>query len=434
MSVQGSKCCRKNCKNIATNFYKTCQICRDRDAKNKEGVSLCIAPVISDIGNKTCQNRKKYGDYCGRHKSLAPTLTVAPTHGICSRRNHLIQFEDFKILNGKRLEICISCWETKNQWREENPEVYAKSWLEPRHRSKMTNIEAFRLKNNETSKRYRKKYPEKYKEYLERNKNNINIRLGRYKTQCEYYKVEWSITDEQAIDLFMNDCVYCGVPANPFNGIDRIENEIGYTETNVCSCCEICNKMKNSLCIDIFIAIVSHIYIYKCCNPSQLLYPQLFNDYKGSDYNHYKTSSEKREILFLITEIEYNNVKQGICFYCGKQNTSMHQNGIDRIDNSKGYIIDNCTPCCGTCNYIKRNYPVDVLLEKCKLIYEKKHPIVITPNMKTEFLKKGIKTKQFTTEEKEIRKQEIRNRIDNRQSVKLNTEFIEKRAQLFSNK
>lgn len=31
-------------------------------------------------------------------------------------------------------------------------------------------------------------------------------------------------------------------------------------------------------------------------------------------------------------------------------------NGIDRIDSSKGYSIDNCVPCCTMCNRMKLDY------------------------------------------------------------------------------
>lgn len=30
-------------------------------------------------------------------------------------------------------------------------------------------------------------------------------------------------------------------------------------------------------------------------------------------------------------------------------------NGIDRVDNSKGYTSDNCVPCCWACNNAKKN-------------------------------------------------------------------------------
>lgn len=33
----------------------------------------------------------------------------------------------------------------------------------------------------------------------------------------------------------------------------------------------------------------------------------------------------------------------------------MDYNGIDRIDDSIGYTIDNCVTCCRTCNWAKGN-------------------------------------------------------------------------------
>jgi hypothetical protein len=36
--------------------------------------------------------------------------------------------------------------------------------------------------------------------------------------------------------------------------------------------------------------------------------------------------------------------------------------GIDRVDNSKGYIPGNCVACCGTCNLAKRELTVDEFL------------------------------------------------------------------------
>lgn len=49
----------------------------------------------------------------------------------------------------------------------------------------------------------------------------------------------------------------------------------------------------------------------------------------------------------------------------------MHQekiayNGIDRVDPTKGYIIDNCVPCCTTCNYMKRILQRDEFLDHVK--------------------------------------------------------------------
>lgn len=45
------------------------------------------------------------------------------------------------------------------------------------------------------------------------------------------------------------------------------------------------------------------------------------------------------------------NITSKSCIYCGET----HRIGCDRIDNSKGYTIDNVIPCCGDCNRIRSN-------------------------------------------------------------------------------
>ena len=40
------------------------------------------------------------------------------------------------------------------------------------------------------------------------------------------------------------------------------------------------------------------------------------------------------------------------CYLCGHNDTL---NGVDRVDNDIGYEIDNCEPCCATCNQMKRD-------------------------------------------------------------------------------
>jgi hypothetical protein len=46
-------------------------------------------------------------------------------------------------------------------------------------------------------------------------------------------------------------------------------------------------------------------------------------------------------------------------------NTRYHQNGIDRKDNEMGYIMGNCFPCCGNCNYFKNKFDYNKILDKC---------------------------------------------------------------------
>jgi hypothetical protein len=71
----------------------------------------------------------------------------------------------------------------------------------------------------------------------------------------------------------------------------------------------------------------------------------------------------KAKISFELTKEEFRKLVKGNCFYCGKSPSQIKKdkqlrgefvyNGIDRIDSSKGYTLNNCVSCCGTCNKAK---------------------------------------------------------------------------------
>lgn len=69
----------------------------------------------------------------------------------------------------------------------------------------------------------------------------------------------------QFIDLIHKNCVYCGVEPRQkvkdsklkYNGIDRIDNDKGYTLENSRSCCGTCNRMKSS---SNYIEFLEHVY------------------------------------------------------------------------------------------------------------------------------------------------------------------------------
>ena len=44
-------------------------------------------------------------------------------------------------------------------------------------------------------------------------------------------------------------------------------------------------------------------------------------------------------------------------------------NGVDRVDNERGYSLENCVPCCKFCNRMKRDLGKKEFLEHIKNIY-----------------------------------------------------------------
>ena len=65
----------------------------------------------------------------------------------------------------------------------------------------------------------------------------------------------------------------------------------------------------------------------------------------------YRKGAKKRDLEFLLTLEEFKMYWKKPCSYCGAEIKTI---GLDRIDNSKGYIKDNIISCCRECNTIKR--------------------------------------------------------------------------------
>ncbi len=54
------------------------------------------------------------------------------------------------------------------------------------------------------------------------------------------------------------------------------------------------------------------------------------------------------------------------CVYCGDKG-----GGLDRVDSSKGYTVENTVSCCTTCNTMKMDMPLDNWLSHMGKILEK---------------------------------------------------------------
>jgi 5-methylcytosine-specific restriction endonuclease McrA len=81
-----------------------------------------------------------------------------------------------------------------------------------------------------------------------------------------------------------------------------------------------------------------------------------------------------------LLETEYLEKISKPCTYCGFQNDVVAGIGLDRIDNQKGYIIDNVVSCCTDCNLVRgRRYTMGEMQVIGKAIAEvKKRRVVLT--------------------------------------------------------
>lgn len=61
----------------------------------------------------------------------------------------------------------------------------------------------------------------------------------------------------------------------------------------------------------------------------------------------------RRGLTCTITLIEYTKLIILPCYYCENPMPESMGTGLDRIDNDKGYHLDNVLTCCGDCNSLR---------------------------------------------------------------------------------
>lgn len=84
----------------------------------------------------------------------------------------------------------------------------------------------------------------------------------------------------------------------------------------------------------------------------------------------YKYHAQRRNHTWELSDGEFDKLISADCHYCGLPPSTVRtvrshkiiHSGIDRVDNTLGYIPGNVVPCCGTCNRIKGVMSVDEFL------------------------------------------------------------------------
>lgn len=82
-------------------------------------------------------------------------------------------------------------------------------------------------------------------------------------------------------------------------------------------------------------------------------------------FSRYKADAKRNYRAFELTFEQFNSFWQKDCHYCGRQ---VEMIGLDRVDNSRGYVIDNVVSCCGMCNRMKYTYTQEQFLNHVRAI------------------------------------------------------------------
>uniref|UniRef100_A0A6C0EE43 Uncharacterized protein n=1 Tax=viral metagenome TaxID=1070528 RepID=A0A6C0EE43_9ZZZZ len=376
---------RKPC----TEYTRGCRVILTKDSKNTK----CLA----------C--RKKANEAAQKRKNKKKRIKVPKGKQRCTKCTKIYDKNIFVGDKGKPVKRCIGCRETgkradakrpdrhtisyaktmanpearekymerKSKWRKNNPEKTAFYSLASRaRRINRLGIVEYLKRENENAKKWRANNPEKAKENSKKQLMSPNDLYADYKYEANLRNLEWNIKFELFEKLSNLPCAYCNeFNEKGINGIDRIDSNFGYVDENILPCCTICNMMKNDTNYNTFIKRVFYIVerVFNVKNKKFESCINLFYDSSNASYKSYATRANKKHISFELTNEEFNEITSMDCYLCGKQETKHHSNGIDRIDNTKGYELHNCAPCCYNCNFMKRDYDLELFLEKLHKIY-----------------------------------------------------------------
>lgn len=108
------------------------------------------------------------------------------------------------------------------------------------------------------------------------------------------------------------------------------------------------------------------------------------NTAERSFYLMTKHNCINRGMVFTLTQEDYINIIKRNCYYCGIEPFkkvwkvyrhyiyTSYVHGIDRVDNKKGYTLENCVSCCKHCNRAKSSLTTTQFYYLIKRIYQYK--------------------------------------------------------------
>lgn len=96
--------------------------------------------------------------------------------------------------------------------------------------------------------------------------------------------------------------------------------------------------------------------------------------------SRYKQNARHRNLVWELSDEQFRELTSSPCYYTGKLPATISKarsgeayvhNGIDRVDNTKGYFIENCVPCCQEINLMKMDLTKETFLELCHKVSER---------------------------------------------------------------
>jgi len=133
-----------------------------------------------------------------------------------------------------------------------------------------------------------KLHPQAFRDY--------NPTFISYLDKCDKRGISFDITQDEFYECIKQNCYLCG-KANTLthtNGIDRINSDIGYTKSNIHTCCANCNYMKNNYTYKEFMDKCSLIYEH-CIKNTNIVIENIVIETRDIVKGNKVSSEERKE-------------------------------------------------------------------------------------------------------------------------------------------
>lgn len=96
-----------------------------------------------------------------------------------------------------------------------------------------------------------------------------------YTRKARLRNIEFNLSEKEFRAIIIKRCFYCTAKPEKIsydkgmgsinglvktNGVDRFNNDQGYTRENAIACCYICNRMKNNLSVKDYLSKIKAVY------------------------------------------------------------------------------------------------------------------------------------------------------------------------------
>jgi hypothetical protein len=347
--AEGTQCC-ETCKEIKP--YSTFEV---------------FSPNKYRMTCKICYNKKRADAYKSTPKA-PPDLNTLPSQ--CVKCGKPPSDEIKFVWRGETRG-------GKGSWRNECMACTNKKGYSAKSRAKKRAEDepGYLARNAATHLDWAHRNPDKVKEQQMMAETEPDRKLKALITSAKQREIPFSTEDSTTmLEKFQQACDYCGfIPTDgeSLNGLDRVDNGGGYTDANTVPCCGACNFMKQCSHVDDFLSASRKIFFK--LGLSEISPDTLPSRTKSLGGHKERDGKSKDHKVIELTFDERMEIMSSPCYLCGAGPSF----GIDRLDSSICYSIENSKPCCWICNGMKKDLHIDVF---------KKHVAAIVSHTSTRVL------------------------------------------------